>query len=580
MTGQRIIIIGGVAGGMSAATRLRRLMEDADILVLERSGHVSFANCGLPYYLGGVIEQRESLLLQTPASLGSRFGIDVRVDHEVTAIDRVAKTVSVRELHSGEQSVERYNVLVLSPGATPVRPPIPGGERMLTLRDIEDVDAAMSALSAAPRTALVIGAGFIGLEMVENLVHRGLEVTLVELGDQVLPPLDPEMASPVAERLLQAGVDLRLGTQVTELGSGTATLSDGSVVPAEFVIASIGVRPETSLAVAAGIELGERGGIRVDDQLRTNDPSIYAIGDAVEKTDAISGEQRLIALAGLANRHGRLVADAIAGKRIRVRAAAGAAVVGLMGLTIAATGWNEKLLRAKGREIRVIHTHPASHTGYYPGAQSMSLKLVIDANTDEILGAQGVGGDGVDKRIDVISTAMAGGITASGLSDLELAYAPQFSSAKDPVNMLGYVALNAARGAHALRAVARARAGTGRRRRPHRRADGARVRRGGDPRLDQHRARRHPRADRRDPSTAADRSLQGRPARPHRGPPARAAGPRSGQPGRGIPHLERGPSLPRPGAAHTLVGIQEYGRGIMEHGGRARKRRNDGSRPD
>ncbi len=446
MTGQRIIIIGGVAGGMSAATRLRRLMEDADILVLERSGHVSFANCGLPYYLGGVIEQRESLLLQTPASLGSRFGIDVRVDHEVTAIDRVAKTVSVRELHSGEQSVERYDVLVLSPGATPVRPPIPGGERMLTLRDIEDVDAAMSALSAAPRTALVIGAGFIGLEMVENLVHRGLEVTLVELGDQVLPPLDPEMASPVAERLLQAGVDLRLGTQVTELGSGTATLSDGSVVPAEFVIASIGVRPETSLAVAAGIELGERGGIRVDDQLRTNDPSIYAIGDAVEKTDAISGEQRLIALAGLANRHGRLVADAIAGTRIRVRAAAGAAVVGLMGLTIAATGWNEKLLRAKGREIRVIHTHPASHTGYYPGAQSMSLKLVIDANTDEILGAQGVGGDGVDKRIDVISTAMAGGITASGLSDLELAYAPQFSSAKDPVNMLGYVALNALEG--------------------------------------------------------------------------------------------------------------------------------------
>ncbi len=446
MTGQRIIIIGGVAGGMSAATRLRRLMEDADILVLERSGHVSFANCGLPYYLGGVIEQRESLLLQTPASLDSRFGIDVRVDHEVTAIDRVAKTVSVRELRTGEQSVEHYDALVLSPGATPVRPPIPGGERMLTLRDIEDVDAAMSALSAAPRTALVIGAGFIGLEMVENLVHRGLEVTLVELGDQVLPPLDPEMASPVAERLREAGVDLRLGTQVTKLGSGTATLSDGSVVPAEFVIASIGVRPETSLAVAAGIELGERGGIRVDDQLRTSDPSIYAIGDAVEKTDAISGEQRLIALAGLANRHGRLVADAIAGKTIRVRDAAGTAVVGLMGITIAATGWNEKLLRAEGREIRVIHTHPASHTAYYPGAQSMSLKLVIDANTDEILGAQGVGGDGVDKRIDVISTAMAGGLTASELSDLELAYAPQFSSAKDPVNMLGYVALNALEG--------------------------------------------------------------------------------------------------------------------------------------
>ncbi len=446
MTTQRIIIIGGVAGGMSAATRLRRLIEDAEITVLERGGHVSFANCGLPYYLGGVIAERESLLLQTPASLGSRFGLDVRVNHEVTAIDREAKTVSVRNLVTDEESVERYDSLVLSPGATPVRPPLPGGERMLTLRDIDDVDAAMSALTAEPRTALVIGAGFIGLEMVENLVHRGLEVTLVELSDQVLPPLDPEMAAPVADRLREAGVDVRLGTQVIELAGDSATLSDGTVVPAEFVIASIGVRPETSLAVAAGIELGQRGGIRVDDQLRTSDPSIYAIGDAVEKTDAISGEQRLVALAGLANRHGRLVADAIAGKTIRVRDAVGTAVVGLMGLTIAATGWNEKLLRATGREIRVIHTHPASHTGYYPGAESMSLKLVIDARTDEILGAQGVGGEGVDKRIDVISTAMAGGITASELSDLELAYAPQFSSAKDPVNMLGYVALNALEG--------------------------------------------------------------------------------------------------------------------------------------
>ena len=292
-------------------------------------------------------------------------------------------------------------------------------------------------------TALVIGAGFIGLEMVENLVHRGLDVTLVELGDQVLPPLDIEMAGPVAERLRETGVDVRLGTQVTELGSDSAVLSDGSVVGADFVIASIGVRPETSLAVGAGLELGERGGIRVDDQLRTSDPSIYAIGDAVEKTDAISGEQRLVALAGLANRHGRLVADAISGKTITVRDALGTAVVGMMGLTIAATGWNEKLLRSRGREIRVFHTHPASHAGYYPGAETMSLKLIADAATDEILGAQGVGGDGVDKRIDIIATAMAGGITASELADLELAYAPQFSSAKDPVNMLGYVALNA-----------------------------------------------------------------------------------------------------------------------------------------
>ena len=443
MTGQRIIIIGGVASGMSAATRLRRLIEDADIVVLERGGHVSFANCGLPYYLGGVIGDRNDLLLQSPASLGARFALDVRVHTEVTGIDRAAKTVHVRNLITGIDSVEPYDALVLSPGATPVRPPIPGGERMLTLRDIEDVDAAMAQLESAPQSALVIGAGFIGLEMVENLVHRGLDVTLVELGDQVLPPLDIEMAGPVAERLRETGVDVRLGTQVTELGSDSAVLSDGSVVGADFVIASIGVRPETSLAVGAGLELGERGGIRVDDQLRTSDPSIYAIGDAVEKTDAISGEQRLVALAGLANRHGRLVADAISGKTITVRDALGTAVVGMMGLTIAATGWNEKLLRSRGREIRVFHTHPASHAGYYPGAETMSLKLIADAATDEILGAQGVGGDGVDKRIDIIATAMAGGITASELADLELAYAPQFSSAKDPVNMLGYVALNA-----------------------------------------------------------------------------------------------------------------------------------------
>ncbi len=443
MTAQRIIIIGGVAGGMSAATRLRRLSEDADIVVLERGGHVSFANCGLPYYLGGVIGERNNLLLQTPASLGARFALDVRVHTEVTGIDRAAKTVHVRNLITGVDSVEPYDALVLSPGATPVRPPIPGGERMLTLRDIEDVDAAMAQLESAPQSALVIGAGFIGVEMVENLVHRGLDVTLVELGDQVLPPLDLEMAGPVAERLREAGVDVRLGTQVTELGTDNAVLSDGSVVGADFVIASIGVRPETSLAVGAGLELGERGGIRVDDQLRTSDPSIYAIGDAVEKTDAISGEQRLVALAGLANRHGRLVADAISGKTIIVRDALGTAVVGMMGLTIAATGWNEKLLRARGREIRVFHTHPASHAGYYPGAETMSLKLIADAATDEILGAQGVGGDGVDKRIDIVATAMAGGITASELADLELAYAPQFSSAKDPVNMLGYVALNA-----------------------------------------------------------------------------------------------------------------------------------------
>ncbi|MEX1080008.1 MAG: FAD-dependent oxidoreductase [Homoserinimonas sp.] len=446
MTSKRIIIVGGVAGGMSAATRLRRLDEQADIVVLERGDHVSFANCGLPYYLGGVIKERDSLLLQSPQSLQERFNLDVRVQHEAVSINRAAQTVLVRDLVTGAATEERYDALVLSPGATPVRPLIPGSDRALTLRDIQDVDAAMSALISAPRSALVIGAGFIGLEMVENLVHRGIAVTLVQRDDQVLTPLDPEMAHPALERLRETGVDVRPNTQVTELTSDSALLDDGSVVPAEFVLASIGVRPDTSLARAAGIELGERGGIRVDAQLRTSDPRIYAIGDAVEKTDAISGEARLVALAGLANRHGRLAADAISGKTVSVKPALGTAVVGMMGITLAATGSNEKLLRSQGRNIRVFHTHPASHVGYYPGADTMALKLIVDAETDAILGAQAVGGEGVDKRIDVIATAIAGGLTGSDLADLELAYAPQYSSAKDPVNMIGYVALNAAEG--------------------------------------------------------------------------------------------------------------------------------------
>ncbi|MEI5583525.1 MULTISPECIES: FAD-dependent oxidoreductase [unclassified Agromyces] len=446
MTSQRYLIIGGVAGGMSAATRLRRLDEHARITVLERGGHVSFANCGLPYHLGGVIEERSSLLLQTPESLRTRFGLDVRVRTEAIAVDRAARTVTARDLATGEESVLPYDALVLSPGSVPVRPPMEGGERMLTLWNIDDVDAAMERLEVTPRTALVIGAGFIGLEVVENLAHRGLDVTLVELGEQVLAPIDPEMAGPVARRLIDAGVDVRLGTKVVAIGADTATLDDGSTVAAEFVLGSVGVRPETSLAAAAGLELGERGGIRVDDRLRTSDPHIWAIGDAVEKVDAITGEHRIVALAGLANRHGRLAADAITGRDIRVRDALGTAVVGVMGLTVATTGWNEKLLRSRGRDIRVLHTHPASHAGYYPGAEGMSLKLLVDAETDAILGAQGVGGEGVDKRIDVIATAMAGGLTASELAELELAYAPQYSSAKDPVNMLGYVAMNAADG--------------------------------------------------------------------------------------------------------------------------------------
>jgi len=442
----RTIIVGGVAGGMSTATRLRRRREDADILVLERGDHVSFANCGLPYYLGGVIEDRADLLLQTPASLRARFELDVRVRNEAVAIDREARTVRVRDLDTGAESDERYDALVLSPGATPRRPDIPGAERLLTLRDVTDADRAMGELASGARTAIVLGGGFIGVEMVENLVHRGLTVTLVEHGKHLLSPLDPEMVEPLAAQLRASGVDVRLGVEVVSLDATSATLSDGSVVSADVAIVAIGVRPDSELARAAGLELGERGGIRVDAGLRTSDPAIWAIGDAAEKVDALTGMPRLVTLAGLANRHGRLVADAIAGDPITVRDALGTAVIGAFGVTAAMTGWSEKALRAAGRSPRVLHTHPASHAGYYPGARPMALKLLVDPDTDAILGAQGVGGEGVDKRIDVIATAMTGGLRASDLADLELAYAPQFSSAKDPVNMLGYVALNAAEG--------------------------------------------------------------------------------------------------------------------------------------
>ena len=440
----KTVIIGGVAGGMSAATRLRRLDESAEIVVLERSGHVSFANCGLPYYVGGVITDRRSLLLQTPASLKARFGLDVRVTSEVVAIDRAAKTVNIADLAAGSQYTESYDALILAPGAAPFVPPIPGAERALSLRNVEDVDAMAAAVTTdgRPRTAVIMGGGFIGVELAENLVHKGFEVTIVELADQLLAPLDVEMAALVEKKLVANGVRVLTGASVTAIEDATVAVSDGTTLTAGLVIAAIGVRPETTLAQAAGLELGERGGILVDEQQRTSDPAIFAVGDAVVKRDVISGAQALVPLAGPANRHGRLVADVIAGRAVAAKPVLGTAVVGAFGLIAAATGWTEKRARAAGRAIRVIHTHPANHAGYYPGAEGMALKLVIDAETDAILGAQGVGGSGVDKRIDVIATAIRGGLSASDLVDLELAYAPQFSSAKDPVNMLGYIAEN------------------------------------------------------------------------------------------------------------------------------------------
>lgn len=445
----KVVIIGGVAGGMSAATRLRRLDEKAEIVVLERGPYVSFANCGLPYYVGGVIDDRDSLLLQTPESLSARFGLDVRVSHEATAIDRSERTVTVRDVITGGYSVESYDVLILAAGAV-AHETLPGGDvPTRTLRTIDDVDAITTVLDDARDGArvVVLGAGFIGLEAVENLVNRGARVTLVHRGAHPLSPLDPEMAGPVLDALVERGVDVRVQTTVTTIAGGTVLLDDGTSVPADLVIEARGVTPDTRLARDAGLTIGPSGGIAVDGFQRTSDPSIYAVGDAVEKMDAIDDAATLVAMAGLANRHGRTAADAICGTAEPSEPAFGTAIVGIFDLTVAMVGWSERRLREANRDHRVVHTHPSSHAGYYPGAEPMSMKLLIDAKTDGILGAQIVGGSGVDKRIDVIATAMAGGLTASALSRLELAYAPQYGSAKDAVNMLGYVADNLALGA-------------------------------------------------------------------------------------------------------------------------------------
>ena len=437
-----IVIIGGVAGGMSAATRLRRLDNTAEIVVLEKSGYVSYANCGLPYFVGGVIEEEENLLLQTPESLHDRFRLDVRTNSEVISIDRVNKSVKVKDLISGVMSDVAYDKLVLSPGASPIVPPLPGIERGLTLRTVEDVERMVIQVAAKPTSAVVIGGGFIGVEIAENLVHRGIETSVVEASDQVLAPLDPEMASLVATEMTSHGVDLHLGVSASSIGEKTVTLSNGVELDAQLVILAIGVRPEIGLAHDAGLTIGSRKGIQVDEFNRTNDHDIYAIGDAAEKIDALDGSATLVPLANLANRHGRIVADHINGRTVRPVQTIGTAIVKVFNLTIAATGWNQKRLVAQGRQSMAIHTHPNNHAGYYPDAKQMTLKLIFDPITGEILGAQGVGVDGVDKRIDVIATAIRGGITAPELADLELAYAPPFGSAKDPVNMLGYIAEN------------------------------------------------------------------------------------------------------------------------------------------
>ena len=442
MSALKVVIVGGVAGGMSAATRLRRLSAEASIVVLERSGYVSYANCGLPYYLGGVIRRESDLLLQTPESLHRRFDLDVRTHSEVITINRTEQTVSVKNLVDGDSYDLAYDYLVLSPGAQPIVPPIPGIENAMTLRTVEDVQRITAAVAMRPRHAVVIGGGFIGVEAAENLRHVGIATTLIEATAQVLAPLDPEMAGPVAAELERNGVAVRLGTAVTSIGDGHVDLSDSTTIPSDLTLLAIGVRPDVSLAANADLVIGGRGGIKVDDFLRTSDSRIFAVGDAVEKTDALDGTATLVPLANVANRQGRRVADVIMGREVRNVPSIGTAIVKVFDLTVATTGWNEKRLRAAGRNVTVIHTHAGSHAGYYPGAEPMALKLLVDPGDASILGAQGVGREGVDKRIDVIATAMHAGLTAIELADLELAYAPPFASAKDPVNMLGYIAEN------------------------------------------------------------------------------------------------------------------------------------------
>jgi NADPH-dependent 2,4-dienoyl-CoA reductase/sulfur reductase-like enzyme/rhodanese-related sulfurtransferase len=442
----RVVIIGGVAGGMSAATRLRRLNESAEIIVLERSGHVSYANCGLPYYVGGVIAEEEKLYLQTPESLHKRFRLDVRVHNEVIEISSEKKVVISRDLISGTETEISFDKLILSPGATPVIPPIPGIERALSLRTVEDVLRIHDEVETKPKSAVVIGGGFIGVEMAENLIHKGIKTSLIEALPQVLGPLDPEMAEIVHKEMRKHGVDLHLANSVKEITDREVILSDGTRVEAEVIIAAIGVKPDIHLAKIAGVAIGEKGGIAVNAFNQTSNPDIYAIGDAAEKKDELSGDSTLIPLANLANRHGRITSDHIAGKKVREVGSIGTAIVKVFDLAVATTGWSAKRLSAANKTFKEIHTHPNSHATYYPGAVQFSMKLLFDPTTGEILGAQGVGRDGVDKRIDVIATAMRGGITAPELADLELAYAPPFGSAKDAVNMLGYVAENVING--------------------------------------------------------------------------------------------------------------------------------------
>jgi NADPH-dependent 2,4-dienoyl-CoA reductase/sulfur reductase-like enzyme/rhodanese-related sulfurtransferase len=467
----KVVIVGGVAGGASCAARLRRLDEQAEILMVERGPYVSYANCGLPYRVGGVIERDESLFVANEQLFRNTFAIDARTNCEAVDISPKEKTVTLHDVESGEVTTESYDKLVLSPGAASVRPPLPGIDlpgifHVRTVPDALNIRewiergspflAGMHAYSGfqtvRPKTrAVVVGGGFIGLEMVENLVHRGFEVTLVEMADQVLPPVDQEHARVVEAHLERHGVRLALDDGVagfTQAATGAIDVAtqSGKTYPADVVILALGVRPDTALAETAGLEIGERGGIRVDDQMRTSDPDIFAVGDAVEVKDFVTGEWSLIALAGPANRQGRIAADVIAGRQSRFRGTQGTAIIGLFGAAIAWTGPSEKTLKRLGdTDYEKIYLYPNSHAGYYPGATPIAIKVLFRKSNGRLLGAQGLGEHGVDKRISSMAALIQMGATVYDLEETELCYAPPFGSAKDPVNFAGMVAADVLR---------------------------------------------------------------------------------------------------------------------------------------
>lgn len=453
----KVIIVGGVAGGAGAATRLRRMDEQAEIIMFERGEYISYANCGLPYYIGDIIKQRERLIVQTAAGMARRFNIDIRTSTEVTKIDIGKKEVETFALKSGRLGRESYDRLILSPGAAPLRPPIPGidAANIFTLRSIPDTYAIRDYVDKnKPRRAVVVGGGFIGLEMAENLAQQGITVDVVEKMPQVMAPLDLEMANLVHTHLKRHRIGLHLGDGVTSFDTHNSTvfvnLESGTKLEADLVLLAIGVRPEVKLAKEAGLELGPRGGIKVNQHLQTSHPDIYAVGDAIEVTDMVSGLPALIPLAGPANKQGRIAANHICGIPDTYKATQGTAIVKLLDMTVAATGNSEKQLQQRGVEYLKSYTHSASHAGYYPGATPMAIKLLFTPGDGRILGAQIVGYEGVDKRIDVLAAAMRGRMTVFDLEELELAYAPPFSSAKDPVNMAGYVAANIINGHHPI----------------------------------------------------------------------------------------------------------------------------------